>query len=91
MVSLFDVVVAWVVAHPTTSTVVSLWLFSNIVSAMPTPDPASGKFYHWLFDFSHTLAGNAARVLATRFPNSFLNGASSAEQPKAEAPVPPSQ
>lgn len=56
-------------AHPAIWTVGAFWVFSAAIGAMPTPDSNKG-FYRWLFDFSHVLSANVARVIATRYPQS---------------------
>jgi len=62
-------------AHGTIWALGSYFLFSNAISAMPTPANTSGGFYRWLFDFSHLLSGNITRIVATRFPQvSATNG-----------------
>jgi hypothetical protein len=53
--------------HPTYWALGSYYLFSNIVSSLPTPQ-STNSFYRWFFDFSHGLAGNISRIVATRYP-----------------------
>ena len=55
-------------AHTTAWTLGAYFVFSNAISSMPTPGSATGGFYRWLFDFSHLMAGNISRVIATRYP-----------------------
>lgn len=59
-------------AHPVIWAMSLYYLFSSAVGAMPTPKQGSGAFYQWAFTFSHILAANAARVVATKssFPAS---------------------
>jgi len=54
--------------HPTYWALGAYYLFSNAVSALPTPAQGNNGAYRWLFDFSHGLAGNISRIVATRYP-----------------------
>jgi hypothetical protein len=40
----------------------ALWLFSAAVSAMDAPRPDDGRFYRWLYRFTHLLAANLDRA-----------------------------
>lgn len=60
-------------AHPTGWTLAAYFLFSNAISAMPSPQSTSSGGYRWLFDFSHLMAGNITRIIATRYPNAGIN------------------
>jgi hypothetical protein len=40
----------------------ALWLFSAAVSAMDIPRPEDGRFYGWLYRFTHFLAANLDRA-----------------------------
>lgn len=62
-------------SHPAAWTLGAYFLFSNAISSMPTPGNTSGGFYRWLFDFSHLMAGNISRIIATRYPQAAPNGA----------------
>lgn len=76
-------IIAWMVAHPTTTAMTAFWLFSNAVSAMPTPSDKDGKGYRWAFGFLHSLAGNAARLVAVKYPSVATSlGISSQDLPK---------
>jgi len=55
-------------AHPTVWALGTFYIFSNAIAALPTPGSASSTFYHWSFDFLHLVAGNIARIIATRYP-----------------------
>jgi hypothetical protein len=59
-------------AHPTAWTLGAYFLFSNAISAMPSPTGTNGSFYRWLFDFSHLMAGNVSRIIATRYPQAVV-------------------
>lgn len=61
-------------SHTTAWTLGSYFVFSNAISAMPTPASSSGGFYRWLFDFGHLLSGNITRIIATRYPSQVGNG-----------------
>jgi hypothetical protein len=39
-----------------------MWLFSNIVTALPTPDGQSSNSYKFVFALFHGLAGSLPRV-----------------------------
>lgn len=50
---------------------ISYWVFSAIVGAMPTPDPAGSKLYIFVFRFAHALGGNLNRAaMALKVPGS---------------------
>jgi hypothetical protein len=42
--------------------VISYWLFSAVVGAMPTPDPGGSKWYVFLFRLAHGIGGNLNRA-----------------------------
>src|ERR1700677_1083235 len=63
-------------AHPTYLALAGYFLFSNFVSALPSPTTASGGFYKWFFAFS-TGIGAALRRL---FPKLRLNDVTSSAQ-----------
>lgn len=52
----------FVTAHQTTASLVAFWLFSNVATALPSPDNTSGVFYKFLFALLHGLSGSLARV-----------------------------
>ena len=53
---------------------ISYWVFSAIVGAMPTPEPDGSKlskFYTFVFRFAHALGGNLNRAaMALKVPGS---------------------
>jgi len=54
---------------------ISYWVFSAAVGAMPTPIQGSSLFYQFLFRFLHGLSGNLNRAaVALKVPGS--NGGS---------------
>lgn len=64
-------------AHPALSLLAAYMLFSNAVSALPSPAATSGKFYIWFFGFTQLTASSAGRLLAIRgikVPNGQSNG-----------------
>lgn len=67
----------WIKFHQVISTLVGYWIFSSMVSALPSPDDKSGKGYKFLFAFAHGLAANVMRIPQVR---SFLG----AEQPDSK-------
>lgn len=65
----------FVVGHTTVLAVGSMWLFSNIVTALPSPSNASGNFYKFFFAFAQGLAGSLPRVFpAARVFNDPTSG-----------------
>jgi hypothetical protein len=42
--------------------VISYYVFSAAVGALPTPDSGGNKFYQFAFRFAHILAGNLSRA-----------------------------
>jgi hypothetical protein len=52
-----------IVDHPTSSAMMGFWIFSVFVSALPTPNGNSTKFYQFFFALMHGFAGSAPRVL----------------------------
>ena len=73
--------IALIVAHQVTSTIVACWVFSAGVGAMPTPAATSGPFYVWTFNFLHVVTAGIARLVATKFPGSSLGQALSGATP----------
>jgi hypothetical protein len=41
---------------------VSYWVFSAMVGALPTPEQSSNKFYVFVFRFAHGISGNLNRA-----------------------------
>ena len=74
--------IAFIVAHPTTSTLVGYYVLSAAIGSLPAPVPTSSTFYQWFFKFSNTLAGNLARAFSSKLG---VNGSSV----PAAAPAPP--
>lgn len=53
----------------------SFWVFSAAVGAMPTPKKGSSPFYVWAFRFLHGLSGNLNRAaVALKVPGADPNG-----------------
>lgn len=52
--------------HTTMDAITAMWLFSNIVTALPSPTNdgprPSGNFYKFFFALAHGLAGSIPRV-----------------------------
>jgi hypothetical protein len=70
-------IIQFISAHQTASALVAFWLGSNFVSALPSPNGSSGKFYQFFFGFVHSLAGSVPRV----FPNLRIANPLGATQP----------
>jgi len=60
--------------HPYWASIVSTWLFNNVitafVSSFPSPTKDSGLKYVWWFKFSNTLIGNIMRAKNTTLETS---------------------
>ena len=54
-----------IIAHQTIAALIVAWLGSNVVSALPSPDQTSGKFYKFFFTLMHGLSGSFPRVFPT--------------------------
>jgi len=81
---------SFVVAHPTAFGMGSLWVFSNIVTALPSPTNGSGMFYKFAFAFAHGLAGSLPRVFpATRVFNDPTQGSGTYFQKPNGSPTTP--
>jgi len=64
-----------ILQHPKLTVLTAYYVFSSAIGTLPTPNAASSAFYQWFFGFSHLLAGNIMRIVATRFPiNTNDNG-----------------
>ncbi len=67
---------AWqyVIHHQTTFILVGWWLFSNLVSALPSPTSYT-SFYRFFFNLMHGLAGSIGRISpALRIPGANGQG-----------------
>lgn len=49
-------------AHQTIIALVAMWLFSNVVTALPSPTNDSPGWYKFTFAFMHGLSGSLPRV-----------------------------
>jgi hypothetical protein len=74
---------AFILAHPLTFGFASFWLFSALVSGMPSPSPGSSFAYHWLFASLNALAANVTDLIRQRYPRAPL--------PEEEIPADPTQ
>ena len=52
----------FLVQHRTSASLIAAYVYSSFIGALPMPDDKSGKFYHWFFVFTNTLAANLSRV-----------------------------
>jgi hypothetical protein len=57
-------------AHPYISTLVSYWILSAFIGALPSPTANSSALYVFVFKFSNSLGGNLLRALSTRVESS---------------------
>ena len=74
--------------HQATSALILYWLFSNVVSALPSPTSYT-SFYRFVFNLSHGLAGSIGRIApALRIPGPTDDAV---VEPKPAAPAPPSE
>jgi hypothetical protein len=54
----------YLVLHRTSASLIAAYVYSAFIGALPMPDDKSGKFYHWFFVFTNTIAANLSRVNA---------------------------
>lgn len=69
----------------------SFWLFSNLVSTMPSPKSGGwtdGLGYGWLFNALHALSGTIGRVMAQYPATAKFTGQQVDEAKKDDAPKP---
>jgi hypothetical protein len=66
----------------------SMWLISNAVSALPTPQPGGSAFYVWFFKFTQPIGAGIPRLLAIFWPNtlSALTGQAVKQNPTSNPP-----
>lgn len=57
-------------AHPYISTLVSYWVLSAFIGALPAPTATSNSLYKFVFTFTNGLGGNILRALSTRVEGS---------------------
>ena len=76
--------------HPALCGMVAMWLFTNVVTSMPTPSDKAGEWYTWMFRLLHALAAGLPRLIATAAPSSAVgkllvngNAPNAADTPKA--------
>jgi len=74
---------AWqfLAAHQTIAALVSYYVISAAIGALPAPAAASGNGYKWFFQFSNTLAGNLTRAFSNKLP-----GGSASDNPNPPKP-----
>jgi len=65
-------------AHGTLWALGAFYMFSNAIAALPSPGSGSSTFYRWSFDFLHLIAGNIAKIVATRYPGAVITSAADA-------------
>lgn len=51
--------------HPIAA-LATFYVFSAAVSSMPEPDAHSGRFYVWLYHFTHILSGDLSQYIGSR-------------------------
>ena len=49
-------------SHPVTSSLAAYYIFSSMVSALPTPSENGNKLYQFFFNFMHLLSANVLRI-----------------------------
>jgi hypothetical protein len=72
----------FLVLHRTSASLIAAYVYSAFIGALPMPDDKSGKFYHWFFVFTNTLAANLSRVGA-HLSQDKLVSAQGNSQPKS--------
>ena len=55
--------------HPAIDAIAAYWIYSAVVGGMPAPDANSSKFYIWIHNSLHILAGNLSAAVAAKYPN----------------------
>ncbi len=86
-------------AHPYVSTLISYWVLSAFIGALPAPTASSNNLYKFIFAFSNSLGGNLLRALSTRVEGSpnFIdavnvqNAKTGTDKVVVEMPVEPKQ
>jgi hypothetical protein len=56
--------------HPYISTLVSYWVLSAFIGALPAPSATASGLYLFFFKFSNSLGGNLLRALSTQVEKS---------------------
>lgn len=56
--------------HPYIATLVSYWVLSAFIGALPAPTANSSPLYKFVFAFSNSLGGNLLRALSTKVEGS---------------------
>jgi len=77
--------------HQATSALILYWLFSNVVSALPSPSSYT-SFYRFFFNLLHGLAGSIGRISpALRIPGPNAADAAVTEPKSTSQPQQPSE
>jgi hypothetical protein len=83
----------FLLAHQLAIGVVSMYVLSSAIGAMPTPQTGSSAAYEWLFKFAQTMGGAIPRLLAIYSPQTLntLTGqtAKTTVPPNPPIPAPP--
>lgn len=56
--------IPWIEAHQFLAGLAVMCVANAAITALPSPDDKSGKFYRWFFNFGHGLVGAFARIAA---------------------------
>ena len=59
---------SFISAHPTTFILLSYYVASAAIGALPMPDATDSKFYRWFFQFANTVSANVTRAYASKLP-----------------------
>jgi hypothetical protein len=59
---------AFLMAHPTSSVLVTYYIMSAFIGALPSPKVDSSQFYQFFFKFINTLGGNLFRAFSSQLP-----------------------
>ena len=65
-----NIIVGIYTAHPYIATLVSYWVLSAFIGALPSPTANSSALYVFIFKFSNSLGGNLLRALSTKVESS---------------------
>jgi len=80
-------IIAFLQAHPTSSTLVAYYIASAFIGALPAPQANSGMPYQFMYKFFNTLGGNLTRAFASKVESS-PNFTPQMQQAKDATPVP---
>jgi hypothetical protein len=63
----------FILAHQFVVGVVSMWVLSTAIGALPTPKDGTSALYQWFFGFSQGIGAAIPRLLAIYAPTTLSN------------------